>query len=181
MNVFVVEAGTCVRNTCAARCGLSPVASSAAGGNTPSARKFSAEAKHKARRRECAAVIGKRWEASDVRESRGLVPISINVSLETCKRTFPGIRWSRWHSPSDRWRAIRKREMRRYGLNCDPHSKRLCSPRRCGCELPDECYRPRAAKIREKISALLSALLVARFALDMNATTDPSEDRLGLL
>src|SRR6185369_5105970 len=32
-----------------------------------------------------------------------------------------------------------------------------------------------------KISALLSALLVDRLALDMNATFDPSEDNMGLV
>src|SRR4029079_16318792 len=38
-----------------------------------------------------------------------------------------------------------------------------------------------AVKVVVKISAVLSALLVARLALDMNATFDPSEHSMGLV
>ena len=45
--VFVVEVGIAVRNICGARDAFNPVASSASGGNDPSGRKFSADAKVK--------------------------------------------------------------------------------------------------------------------------------------
>ena len=44
IKVFDVEAGICVRKICGALDVFSPVASSASGGNTPSGRKFKAEA-----------------------------------------------------------------------------------------------------------------------------------------
>ncbi len=43
--VFDDDAGSAVKNTCDARCGLRPVASSACVGNVPSVLKFIAEAK----------------------------------------------------------------------------------------------------------------------------------------